>query len=107
MSVYTYLDATTAHLTKDEMDVLSAVEDSSEEKPTRSILPRVIRHTYGAWVNVPTDIDGEADRRREADRAELYPNLQRVIEHARTNGCFWINFDQSADRIEGLPVFDW
>lgn len=98
MTVYSYLDLSTAHLTEGEMD---AVAHNLPDRDDTG--PRIIRHEYGAWVNVPSGWD-DAEK---AELARLYPNLAACIEHARSLGCLWINFDQDGDTIADLPAFEW
>lgn len=108
MTVYKYLDLSTAHITQEEMEALSVGQDGDSGG-----LPRHIPHKYGTWMQVPwpfgqlppTGFLGPDPE--DGARAEEYPNVQRCIELARERECFWINFDQDADREEGLPTFDW
>ena len=88
-----YLDASTGHLTRGEMQLVEAAPDA---------LPRCIPHRYGAWVYVPSDAES-----LDPALAQIAPNLHAVIEHARANGCSWINFDADGDECEGLATFPW
>ena len=102
MPVYQYLDLSTAHVTHDEWqaitDGLIDLEDG----------PRVIKHDYGAWVNVP-DVDpaGPLSADDQLDLAVQYPNLDRCLTRAREQGCNWMNFDQDAAEEPDLPRFEW
>lgn len=107
MPTYQFLDLSTSHLSEEEMQVLAAQDDLDDDfrVASRGCLPRVIRHRYGAWVNVPPAADDDAQDTR--DRQASFPNLQRVIDHARAADCTWINFDRDADVDALLPTFEW
>jgi hypothetical protein len=101
MPVYQYLDLTTAHVTEQEWEAIAtnwpALDDSG---------PRVIKHDYGAWVNVQEEFAvGESEE--AAVFAMRYPNVHRVLVHAHHAGCNWINFDQDASHEPDLPIHDW
>lgn len=98
MTVLKYLDASTAHLTREESAALGDNFGDIEQGT-----PRVIAHDYGWWLNVPEPglYDPAAAVRKH------YPNLSGVIDHARAHDCAWINFDQDADTIGDLPTHEW
>ena len=102
MSVYKYLDLSTAHVTELEMGALN----SRPETGVSNGLPRHIPHEYGAWMHVPEEDPMSGDEDEEA-RTEAYPSIQRCIEFARDHDCFWINFDQDAEIDPALPTHDW
>ncbi len=86
-SVRKYLDASTGNLPHDEFT----------EMEKRTI---VQQHPYGTWVWVrPVD--------EMQELPEKFPYLAAIMALAREHGCTWINFDQDADPLEGMPRFDW
>lgn len=96
--VFRYLDLSTGHLPEAEFDAVAGNLSNLDIDG-----PRIIRHDYGAWVNVPAGWGPD----ETLDLTVAYPNLAACIEHARTVDCQWINFDQDGNRIAALPVFDW
>jgi hypothetical protein len=61
-----------------------------------------MRHGWLMWV--PDDPD-ERSREYEADPVpEAVLAVQRA---ARALDCDWVMFDQDADTIDGLPVWEW
>jgi len=99
MTVLSYLDITTAHLTAAEMAAVSGNFAELDE-----LTPRVIVHDYGAWVNVP-DLDTAPDG--DDAVAERYPNVGACLKRARELGCSWINFDRDARHDDVLPIYEW
>lgn len=61
----------------------------------------VREHQYGAYVHVATEPDRIASVVREL------PALAGVMEVARARGCTWINLDQDAEPVPGLPFWEW
>ena len=100
MSVHSYLDLSTSHLTQAEAQELDKVSDDS-------LLcgARVIPHNYGMWVHVPPlDPDSIVD---DEERALTLPNLHACIVYARGLGCMWIDFDSDGDLDPKLPTYEW
>lgn len=98
--VMRFLDLSTSHLTAREWhetitENFTDLDDSG---------PRVIRHSYGAWVNV---LDPAEHEEMHEQIVAHYPNVAACLARARSYGCSWINFDQDAGHEPGLPTFDW
>jgi hypothetical protein len=86
-AVRKYLDASTGNLPHDEFI----------EMENHTI---VRQHPYGSWVWVrPADDMGNLP--------DEFPNLAAIMAVAREHDCSWINFDQDADPLDGMPLFDW
>jgi hypothetical protein len=101
MPVCHYLDLTTAHVTEREWEAIAANWPALDDSG-----PRVIKHDYGAWVNV-RDFDEDGDQHDEAILREHYPNFMRCHDRARELDCAWINFDQDAPHEPDLPIHEW
>jgi hypothetical protein len=100
MSVYKYLDLSTGHVPLAEWEAICARFPALDDAG-----PRVIKHDYGAWVNV-RDFDNDGDQEAEAELREHYPSFMACHDRARELDCTWINFDQDGDSVD-LPTFDW
>lgn len=86
-----YLDASTAHITRDEMDSIS------------DWVTRVIVHQYGAWISVPDELD----ELLEDVNDDYMPNMQNVVRYAADRHCMWVYLDADADAVPDLPTHDW
>lgn len=104
-TTHTYLDISTAHVTKEEMEAIEKI----------AAVPLALRHAiepleipvsadtrYGAWLYVP-----DADPEEDAVRREAYPNIQALIDLARQNDCIYINLDADGEIEPELPRFQW
>lgn len=92
-NVFKYLDASTGNL---PAEVFHAIQDGEHDKVI------LTRHNHGAWVWVPPD-DGDEVH----DVSQELPALDAIYKVARSLDCRWINFDQDAEPLDGLPFFDW
>ncbi len=102
MTTHRYIDLSTGHVSREEMEVLEARDDFADP-PVIDVLPRVIPHRHGAWVNVPAASDDE----HGAIRAKQFPSIQAVITYARAQGASWINLDAAGDTVDELPEYSW
>ncbi|MEJ7894202.1 MAG: hypothetical protein WKF94_16355 [Solirubrobacteraceae bacterium] len=93
MTVLKYLDLSSAHLPENERSALLAGDLLDND------WPRVINHTYGWWVNVPSDAE-------VYDFADQAPALAQIIDHARCLDCTWVNIDSDAAPIDALTVYE-
>jgi hypothetical protein len=111
--VRNFLDASTAHVTRQDVDVL-AHWATLEPEAWRPAPFRTIAHAYGYFIHVR--LDGSAGGCGEAERLE-YEQAARedgiseaffaLQAYAREHGCWWINLDRDAEIIEALPVHEW
>lgn len=103
-NVRRYLDLSTGHLTRTEAEVLDFLTRRDRDDEPWIVVP----HGYGAWVHVDPD-PGAIDEFIEADDefAHRWASMIECMRAALALGCLWINFDADADRMEGLPVYDW
>jgi hypothetical protein len=95
-----YLDTCTNHLTQQEAQ--TAARALHLEGPT------VIDHPHGLWVHVSQD-DPEDFEQQMLQILDAFPNLVALIRYARAlaGDVYWINFDQDAAPVPGLPTYDW
>lgn len=106
MSLLTYLDLSTAHVSDATATLLDGFErglctERLQELnwPAMTIAP----YDYGWFLTVPPD-DEEEDR-EAIDR--LPADLAHVMIYARRIGVDLLRFDKDADFIDGLPVYEW
>lgn len=100
--VHTFLDASTAHITKKDNDILEAW---GRRERTGSAPYRTIPHSYGWFVHV---VDDDREEHEEAARKHgISLDFFVLQDYARRHGCWWINLDLGADPIPGLPTHEW
>jgi hypothetical protein len=106
--VYAYLDASIAHLAPAERPVVLFTPD--DDPPIGAVtvgpaqlLPRIVPHRYGAWVNVPSELDSNELGKL---RAGGFPTLTDLIAFAANRGCNWINLDADGAEIAELQLHD-
>jgi hypothetical protein len=91
-SVMKYLDASTGNLPQIEFERL-------DNRPHNI---HTLKYDYGVWVHVEYD-----DQEKIEFIDKEYPALAKVLAFARAHECLWINFDQDAALVDGLPVWEW
>ena len=92
MSVLSYLDACTCHISKETNDFLERVAGNN------SIGQTVAEYEHGFFISVPPEAEYDA----------TVPNdLRSILDFARTKGCFIVRLDADADLIDDLPTFNW
>jgi hypothetical protein len=103
--VYRYLDVSVAHLAPDEREVVLSTPDDPPIGVDihRPLLPRVVPHRFGAFVNVPSELD---DNELDAMQADGFASLVEVLVFAAQRGCNWINFDQDGAEIPELALYE-
>lgn len=90
--VRNYLDASTAHISAETNEYLETVAGSNQ------ICLTVAACEYGYFISVPP----------ESEYDESVPDdLRNVLDFARDAGCFVLRLDADADKIDGLPTFNW
>ena len=92
MSVLTYLDACTSHVSKETNDFLAGAAGEN------SIGQTVAEYEYGYFVSVPPEA--------EYDASVPY-DLRSVLDYARAKGCALLRLDADANTVDGLPTFNW
>jgi hypothetical protein len=93
MSIEPMLVISTSHLPEDAMNRLKRQAEVEGRAPA---VTRAIPHDYGVIVFVS-----------ELENTTQEPELQAVIDYVRKSGCYWINLDRDADKIEDLPTWEW
>ncbi|MEQ1950893.1 hypothetical protein [Mesorhizobium sp. CN2-181] len=104
-----FLDLSTGHVSLDTRDWLDAqgklaanflhFEDKS---PVISTIGRTC-HGWFIWAGDKEDDNWSADHLARG----VPEDLIAVLTYARNQGCDYVLFDQDADRIDGLPYFEW
>lgn len=89
MSVYKYLDLSTAHVTKDVM------------APEANPFYLVATYEYGAFFYVPSE-----DTESFAPDTTA-PSLLAVLAYAKQNGCTLVRLDRDANTVDALPIYEW
>lgn len=106
--VQSFLDASTAHITKKDNEILTRWAEMEPEDSGQAAPYRTIAHAYGFFVHVR--LDPARDRReaiRQARKFDISDAFLVLQAHARDLGCWWINLDRDADTVPGLKVHDW
>lgn len=92
MSVMTYLDVCTSHISTETNDFLASVAGKN------SIGQTVAEYEFGYFVSVPP----------QAEYDEAVPSdLRGVLDRARAKGCAVLRLDADAATLDGLPTFNW
>lgn len=86
--LFIYADLSTAHLPQKEFEDIGAAP------------PRVIKHEFGAWVNVTAVDDTE-------EGWDDFPALLAVLQWADEQGARWVNFDQDGEFVSVLDTWEW
>lgn len=90
MEITKLLTLSTAHIPE---DVAKSLETEQEDDNFGlSVYP----FTYGFWIHVPHEIE-----------TFLPPSLVACLRLAKENDCAWLQLDQDAEPLGGLPVYDW
>ena len=106
MATVSMLCLSTAHVTRADDERLTRLSGAaSDDNP----LYYVLAYDGGFILRVPSDDDGLMG---EACRAlvrswDFGASFTRLLRHARRTGHDWIRLDRDADRVAGLPSFDW
>lgn len=104
MAIQRALDLSTAHLTPRDMSLMTDACDLYEEDEVGRFPVRITSHQYG-WVLFLPDDENKPENMAFRDKG-FSENLICVLEYAYKHKCMFINFDQDADAIPGLPVDD-
>ena len=96
MSIHKYLDASTAHITKDDNTLL---ELNVSEVPGCYVYP----YDCGYFISVYPDAPSEEEKKDSAFSESFF----KVQEYARKNGCTVLRLDADGDHIPGMPLHQW
>lgn len=97
-SIRSFLDASTAHVTEEEMRQILA--QAKADGP----IPISAHHEYGCWLYVYPD--GASDPNM-VELARTMPNLHRLLRLAETHNCGYVALDQDGPVNDELPTFEW
>ena len=99
MSIQKFLDLSTGHLPPGDLNRMGDID--------RTYIPiRLTSHEYGwsIWLPDQEEIDGILDLLE--DQCEMTPALRNIFNYAYKYGCWMVNFDQDAERIDELEYFE-
>lgn len=114
MAVLTYVDLSTAHVSRATMALLDfiggrndAVADSGRRLheagwPAMTVAP----YECGVFISVPNADCAELGV-AEAEARFLPLELTLILAYARRLGATLVCLDADAERVEGLQLFDW
>ena len=107
MTVRTFLDISTAHLSLDARLWLSesaAANQAASYHGTGDGAPLgcLGATLYGWFMTAPTTLRDHPDYCDHGIPADMHP----IIEYARSVECWYILFDADGPILEGLPVYD-
>ena len=97
MSIRSFLDISTAHITERDASILD------EMSCNLTIIPY---QEYGWFIHVP---DKEQLQFMIGDIKDsgLSRAFIQIITYAQEKGCDYILFDRDAPTISHLPIYDW
>jgi len=98
MSINKYLDASTAHITREDNSLLQQTE-TSEGVPGCYVYP----YDCGYFISVYPDAPSEEEKKESGFSESFF----KVLEYARKNGCTVLRLDADGDPIKGLKKHDW
>jgi hypothetical protein len=103
MTIYTYLDLSTAHLTQRTTELLEQVadhkrHDSAGGQPVGWPAMTISAYEYGFFITVPEH--GE-------DLDQVPEDLRTVLKYAQKIGVCLLRFDRDADEQSDLPRYVW
>jgi hypothetical protein len=99
LGVFRYLDCSTGHVTKADMDILDLGSPES-----------VISYAneYGAFVHVPYDFLAESgDPFAEMLNEGFSESFVKVLKYAKACNCFWVKLDADGILHENLDHHTW
>lgn len=99
MAIYTYLDASTAHITEQDAKVLEQVG-----KYNKKITVATYREGYIVSVPASFCFHEYENSWREAGLSDSFIALMR---HAQEDGVFLVRIDANGDIIDELEQHDW
>ncbi len=96
------LDLSTAHVSRETMDLLEAVGFARTDGTPYDGSLSVKADLYGCFVHVP-----EAELEETLTDGDLPGDLQATFKLARENGCDYVLFDADGPAHPDLEVFEW
>lgn len=97
--LYSYLDISTAHITKEDGELLQKHGKDTLDQRKALTGPIVYDYGYGSFVSVGAE---GCDRYNDYSQA-----FRDIMEFARSRGCFFVRFDGDGAEYEELPTFEW
>lgn len=100
LTLATWLDVSTRHITKQDSLLLDGDCDAS---PPAAVVFR--KEDQGHVVHVPHDDVQESEQ--ELREAGYSPEFIRLLQIARAEGASWVCLHSDGSETEILPSFDW
>jgi len=100
MAVYSYLDLSTRHITREDSGLLDTDADEG-----RALV--VEKYDEGYWIYVPPSSDEWLDTLCEMRVAGYSYDLQRIMLVAFKSGNRKLRLDTDGDMDERFPTHDW
>ena len=99
MTIYKYLDVSTANITRKDAFILYGKQKSIPDFTT------IAPYEYGVFIGVPRDPEYFFEEARTT--WELREAFCGLLKYAREQACDVIRLDCDADPITELQTFDW
>lgn len=94
LELCTALVVSTAHITKKDAELLGRLDEDGHSKEIWAFSGR-----YGWFVFVDEGLDGVIH--------EFSKSFCRLLEFAKSKGCWWVRLDCDGPEIKGLRKFSW
>lgn len=91
-----FLDASTDHLTEDDLMILEQHQEEHGDVDRDVTLPRIIPHRYGWWINVQWQDTEQCVKDRAAFKERMSLGFRKLFTRAVDEECDWINLDRDA-----------
>lgn len=98
MAIWKYLDASSAHITREDNALLQQTT-TSENIPGCYVYPYDCGYFISVYPDSPTE-----EEKKESGFSE---NFFKLVEYARKNECYILRIDADGDDIEEFEVFNW
>lgn len=98
MAIHKYLDASTAHITKEDNALLQQTE-TSKDVPGCFVYP----YDCGYFISVYSD----SPSAEEMEESGFSNSFFTLLEYARERECSVLRLDGDGDEIETIPTHNW
>jgi len=102
----TMLTLSTAHMTKEDDKLLSAMAKSHVHEPGCTAL-WVMYTGYGYIIRVNLDPEYVEQQDQDIIDEDLSDGILGAVRFARHHEARWLRFDRDGDIVNELPTWDW